>query len=81
VALPLIARPAMIVAGLGLVGDLGLGVYAMAVLLAGLAMTGVVSMLPDDGAGRVALSWVGRLIAAAAIVGGVLLVIDGVYDV
>jgi hypothetical protein len=38
-------------------------------------------MLPDDGAGRVALSWVGRLIAAAAIVGGVLLVIDGVYDV
>lgn len=81
VALPLIARPAMIVAGLGLVGDLGLGVYAVAVLLAGLAMTGVVSILPDDGAGRAALSWVGRLIAAAAIVGGVLLVIDGVYDV
>jgi small neutral amino acid transporter SnatA (MarC family) len=81
VAVPLMARPAMLVAGLSVVADLGLWTYAAALAIGAVALTGVVWPLPEDGPGRVAARWSARLLAALAIGGSVLLIVDGVYDI
>ncbi len=81
VAVPLMARPAMLVAGLSVVADLGVWTYAAALAIGAAALTAVVWPLPEDGAGRVVATWSARLVAALAIGGSVLLIVNGVYDI
>jgi small neutral amino acid transporter SnatA (MarC family) len=81
VAVPVVARPVLVVLALSAGADRGVpvSVAAMAVgvtLLAGLA----VGSPTGGGRGR-ALRWSGRLLAAGLSACGVLLLIDGVLDV
>jgi small neutral amino acid transporter SnatA (MarC family) len=81
VAIPLFARPAIIVAGLSLVADHGLSLLTLSVAIAIAALGLAAPFVPDDGPMRVVLLWGVRLLAAIAVVGGVLLSADGVLDI
>jgi small neutral amino acid transporter SnatA (MarC family) len=81
VAVPIVARPALVVLALGSGADRGLVVSAGALaigiaLLTGLAAGGLV-----EGARGRALRWADRLMAAGLVACGVILAIDGVLDV
>lgn len=81
VALPLVARPAMIVAGLSLVADHGLVAYASMLVVAVVGVTAVSAISDDSPVGRVVATWAMRLVSAAALVACVLLGADGVFDI
>ena len=81
VAIPLVARPALLVLALGAGADhdvlLTAGAMALGVaLLAGLTAAGT-----TEGPRDRALRWAGRLLGAGLVACGVLLTIDGVLDV
>jgi small neutral amino acid transporter SnatA (MarC family) len=81
VAIPLVARPALLVMALGAGADTGVlvSVGAMAVGIA--LVTGLAAGCPTDGpAGRV-LRWAVRLLATGLVASGVLLGIDGIFSV
>ncbi|MGZ5387946.1 MAG: hypothetical protein ACXWGS_11065 [Solirubrobacterales bacterium] len=81
VAIPLVARPALLVVGLGAGADQGVLVSAGAMATGIALLTGLVAWWPTEGsAGRV-LRWAGRLLAAALVAGGVILTVDGIMDV
>lgn len=80
VALPLVARPAMVVAGLSVVADHSISFYGAALAAVVAALVAGVS-IPDDGVGRTVGGWAVRLLAACAIVGAILLGADGVFDI
>jgi small neutral amino acid transporter SnatA (MarC family) len=80
VALPLVARPAMMVAGLAVVADHGVVFYAaaLAVTVVGLGLS---TFVPETGVGGTFGTWSSRLLSSVAIVGAVLLGADGVFDI
>jgi small neutral amino acid transporter SnatA (MarC family) len=81
VAVPLVARPALVVVALGSGADRGVlpSIVAMAIGVAVLAGL-VAADLPDGGRARM-LRWVARLLAAGLIAGGVTLALSGILDV
>jgi len=81
IAIPLVARPALLVMALGAGADRGV-LVALAAMAAGVALlTGLTAWSPVDGPGRRALDWARRLLAAGLLACGVLLAIDGILDV
>jgi small neutral amino acid transporter SnatA (MarC family) len=81
VAIPAVARPALLVVALGAGAEQGFLVSAGAMAAGVALLIGVVAGWRTEGPGRRALLWVVRLLAAALVAGGVILTIDGVMDV
>jgi small neutral amino acid transporter SnatA (MarC family) len=81
VAIPVVARPALLVMALGAGADRGVlaGVAAMA--LGVILLTAVAAACPVDGPAGRALRWSGRVLAAGLVAAGVLLGVDGIFDV
>jgi small neutral amino acid transporter SnatA (MarC family) len=77
VAIPVVARPALLVMALG--ADVLVSFLAMAVAVA--LMTALAVRCPTDGPGGRALRWAARLLAAGLVASGVLLAIDGILAV
>jgi len=81
VAIPVVARPALLVLALGAGADQGVlpsaGAMAMGIAL----LTGLAAWWPTEGPRGRVLRWAGRLLAAALVACGVILVVDGVLDV
>jgi small neutral amino acid transporter SnatA (MarC family) len=81
VAIPVVARPALLVLALGTGADRG-GLVTAAAMATGVALlTGLVVACPTEGAGGRLLWWVSRLLAAGLVAAGILLAVDGVLDV
>jgi small neutral amino acid transporter SnatA (MarC family) len=81
VAIPLVARPGLIVLALGAGADRGVLVSAGAIALGIALLTILVARWPTDGPRGRALRWSGRLLGAGLVACGVILTIDGVLDV
>ena len=81
VAVPVVARPALIVLALGAGADQALLVTAGAMAVAIALLAGLVARAPVEGPGGRLLRWAGRLLAAGLVACGVVLGIDGVLDV
>ena len=81
VAIPVVARPALLMLAIGVGADRGVLVSAGAMAVGIALLTALTAGWPTDGpAGRV-LRWAARLLAAALVVCGVILAVDGVLDV
>jgi small neutral amino acid transporter SnatA (MarC family) len=81
VALPVVARPALLVMALGAGADRGVLVSAGAMAAGVALLAGPVAAAPTEGTGGRVLRWAGRLLAAGLVAGGVLLTVDGILDV
>jgi small neutral amino acid transporter SnatA (MarC family) len=81
VAIPVVARPALLVLALGAGADEGVLLSVGAMATGVVLLIGLVAGSPTDGAGGRVLRWTGRLLAAALVAGGVILTVDGVLDV
>ncbi|HEX6582961.1 MAG TPA: hypothetical protein VF056_05095 [Thermoleophilaceae bacterium] len=80
VAIPVVARPALLVLALGAGADEGVLLSAGAMALGVALLTGIVAAWPgEDPPGR--LRWAARLLAAGLVACGVVLTIDGVLAV
>jgi small neutral amino acid transporter SnatA (MarC family) len=81
VAIPLVARPALLVLALGAGADMG-ALLAVGAMAAGVALlTAAAAACPTDGPGGRVLRWAGRLLAIALVACGVVLAIDGILAV
>ena len=81
VAIPVVARPALLVLALGAGTDHGL-LVSVGAMATGVALaTGLAAGCPTEGAGGRVLRWAGRLLAAGLVASGVLLAVDGILDV
>jgi small neutral amino acid transporter SnatA (MarC family) len=81
VAIPVVARPALVVLALGAGADESVLVTVAAMAVGVAALCAVVARCPTDGTGGRVLRWAGRLLAAGLIACGVILTVDGVLDV
>jgi small neutral amino acid transporter SnatA (MarC family) len=81
VAIPLVARPALLVLALGAGADSGVLVTAGAMATGIALFTGLASGSPTEGPGGRVLRWTGRVLAAALVACGVVLAVEGVLDV
>jgi small neutral amino acid transporter SnatA (MarC family) len=81
VAVPLVARPALLVVALGAGAERGGWVAAGAMAIGAGALAALTARWPADGSRLRVLRWAVRLTAAALVAAGVLLCVDGVYDV
>ena len=81
VAIPLVARPALLVLALSAGADRGVLVSAGAMAVGVALLVGLTAGWPTEGPRGRALRWAGRLLAVALVACGVLLAIDGVLDV
>ena len=81
VAVPLVARPALLVLALGAGADRDVLLTAGAVALGVALLTGLTAAWTTEGPKGRALRWAGRLLGAGLVACGVLLTIDGVLDV
>jgi small neutral amino acid transporter SnatA (MarC family) len=81
VAIPVVARPALLVLALGAGADSGVLVSVGAMAVAVALQTGLVAGWPTEGALGRALRWAGRLLAVGLVACGVVLAVDGVLDV
>jgi small neutral amino acid transporter SnatA (MarC family) len=81
VAIPLVARPALLVLALGAGADQDVVVSACAMVFGVALFTGLTTACPTEGPGGRALRWAGRLLAAGLVACGVILAVDGVLDV
>jgi small neutral amino acid transporter SnatA (MarC family) len=81
VALPAVARPALLLLALGAGADRSVVVAAGAMAIGVAVLAAVAARCPTEGPGGRALRWAGRLLAAALVACGVLLTVDGVLDV
>ena len=81
VAIPLVARPALLVLALGAGADRGVLVSAGAMAMGVALLGGLVAACPTQGPEGRVLRWAGRLLAAGLVASGVLLAVDGVLDV
>jgi small neutral amino acid transporter SnatA (MarC family) len=81
VAIPAVARPALLISALGAGADHGVPLTAGAMAAAVALLTGLVATCGTDGASGRALRWASRLLAAGLLAGGVVLTIDGIKDV
>jgi small neutral amino acid transporter SnatA (MarC family) len=81
VAVPLVARPALLVMALGAGADRSV-LVAFAAMVAGVGLLiALCTWWPPDGPGGRALGWARRALAAGLVACGVLLAIDGILDV
>jgi small neutral amino acid transporter SnatA (MarC family) len=81
VAVPLVARPALLVMALGAGADSGALVSVGAMAIGVALTTGLAARCPTDGPGGRVLRWAVRLVAAGLVACGVVLAIDGVMSV
>ena len=81
VAVPLVARPALLVLALGAGADRDVLVAAGAMAMAIALLTGLAAWGPTEGPGGRVLRWGSRLLAALLVACGVILTVDGVLDV
>ena len=81
VAIPLVARPALLVVALGAGAEQGPLVIAGAMVTAVVVLTALVARCPTGGGGGRVLRWAARLLAAALVAGGTVLTVDGLMDV
>jgi hypothetical protein len=81
VAVPVVARPVLLLLALGAGADHGVLLAAGATALGVALLTGLVAAAPTDGPRGRVLRWVARLLAAGLVACGVVLTIDGVMDV
>jgi small neutral amino acid transporter SnatA (MarC family) len=81
VAIPLVARPALVVLALGAGADRGVLGSAGAMAVGVALLVGITAGWPTEGPRGRVLRWAGRLLGVALVAGGVLLAIDGVLDV
>ena len=81
VAIPVVARPALLVMALGAGADHGVAVSAGAMALGVALLTALAAGCPTDGPGGRALRWAGRVMGAGLVAAGVLLGVDGIFDV
>jgi small neutral amino acid transporter SnatA (MarC family) len=81
VAIPVVARPALLVLALGAGADSGILVNVAAMAIGTALLTGLAVSCPTDGAGGRVLRWASRVLGAALIACGVILLVDGVLDV
>jgi small neutral amino acid transporter SnatA (MarC family) len=81
VAIPIVARPALLVLALGAGADRGVIVSAGAMAMGIALLTGLTAWWPTDGPGGRVLRWAGRLLAALLVACGVILAVDGILDV
>jgi small neutral amino acid transporter SnatA (MarC family) len=81
VAIPVVARPALLVLALGAGADQGALVSAAAMALGVALLIGLAALGPPDGPRGRALRWAARLLAAGLVACGVVLTIDGVLAV
>jgi small neutral amino acid transporter SnatA (MarC family) len=81
VAMPVVARPALLVLALGAGADRGVLVSAGAMAMGSALLTGLAAGWPTEGARGRGLRWAGRVLAAALVACGVILAVDGVLDV
>jgi len=81
VAVPLVARPVLLVVALGTGADRSIAVTAGALAVAVALQTALTAWWPAEGARGRSLRWAVRLLAAGLLACGVLLALDGVLDV
>ena len=81
VALPVVARPALIILALGAGADVDLLVSAAALAAGAGVLTGLAASRLTEGTAARALRWAGRLLGAGLLACGVVLTLDGVLDV
>jgi small neutral amino acid transporter SnatA (MarC family) len=81
VAIPLVARPALLVLALGAGADRDVLVTAAAMALGVALVIALTAWGPTESAGGRVLRWAGRLLGAGLVACGVILTIDGVLDV
>jgi small neutral amino acid transporter SnatA (MarC family) len=81
VAIPAVARPALLVMALGAGADSGVLLTAGAMAAGVALLTGVVASSRAEGPRERTLRWAVRLLAALLVACGVLLAVDGVLDV
>jgi small neutral amino acid transporter SnatA (MarC family) len=81
VAIPVVARPAVLMLAIGAGADRGVLVTAGAMAAGVVLLIGLAAEAPTHGPGGRALRWAGRLLAAGLIAAGVALGVDGVFDV
>lgn len=80
VAIPLFVRPAMVIAGLSIVADHGLALYAAALLVAAAVLVISSSGTAVRGVQGVAMTWLARLLSAVAVGGSIALIAHAVFD-
>jgi small neutral amino acid transporter SnatA (MarC family) len=81
VAIPAVARPALLVLAMGAGADRGVLVSAAAMAMGIALLIGLVVACPTYGPEGRVLRWAGRLLAAGLVASGVLLAVDGILDV
>ena len=81
VAIPVVARPTLLLLAIGAGADRGLLLSVGAMVVGVTLLTALVARWPAEGPGRTVLRWAGRLLAAGLVACGVILTIDGVLDV
>jgi small neutral amino acid transporter SnatA (MarC family) len=81
VAVPSVAGTALVILAIGAYADRGLALLGAALAGGVLVLTLLAPFTPPEGAGRRAVVWAARVLSATLVVAGVLLVIDGVFDV
>jgi small neutral amino acid transporter SnatA (MarC family) len=81
VAIPVVARPAVLVLALGAGADRRVLVSAGAMAIGIALLIGLAAGWPTEGPGGRVLRWAGRVLAAALVACGVVLAVDGVLDV
>lgn len=81
VAIPIVARPALLVLALGAGADRGVVVSVGAMALGVALLTGLAACWSTEGTRGRVLRWASRLLAVALVACGVILAIDGVLDV
>jgi small neutral amino acid transporter SnatA (MarC family) len=81
VAIPVVARPAALVIALGAGAERGVLVSVGAMAIGVAMLTGLAFSCPTDGPGGRAVRWASRVLAAALVACGVILAVNGVFDV
>jgi small neutral amino acid transporter SnatA (MarC family) len=81
VAIPLVARPALLVLALGEGAERGVLVAAGAMALAVALLIGLTAWGPTEGPRARSLRWASRLLAAILVACGGVLAVDGIFDV
>jgi small neutral amino acid transporter SnatA (MarC family) len=81
VAIPVVARPALLILAVGAGADHSAGVTAAAMAIGVALLSGLVAGVSTEGPDGRVLRWAARLLAAGLIACGVVLGVDGVWDV
>ncbi len=81
IAIPAVARPALLIVAIGAGADQGV-LVSLGAMAAGVALlAGLVASVPQEGPHGRVLLWASRLLAAGLVAGGAILTVDGILDV